>query len=118
LPGYLAAGAGVGYLFPSQASAAAVSVPSDRFATGMAMNITARQLGAALGVAVLVSVVAGNVLGGLRGPGVADLRGGFVMCAIGILAVMVVTLPWRPIWAAEASGREPSSAAEINVPMG
>src|SRR6202140_882678 len=47
LPGYMVAGIGVGLVFPSQASAAAISVPPLRFTTGLAMNITARQLGAA-----------------------------------------------------------------------
>jgi EmrB/QacA subfamily drug resistance transporter len=57
LPGMLVGGAGVGLVIPSLTSAATSSLPPDRFATGSAVLSMSRQIGVALGVAVLVSVV-------------------------------------------------------------
>jgi EmrB/QacA subfamily drug resistance transporter len=57
LPGLLVTGAGVGLTLPSLASAAAASLPPARFATGSAVFTMSRQLGFALGVAVLVAVL-------------------------------------------------------------
>ena len=57
LPGLLAAGIGVGFVLPSLASAAASSVPRERFATGSAIYTMTRQLGFVLGVSILVAVM-------------------------------------------------------------
>lgn len=57
LPGLILTGAGVGLVLPSVASAAAMSLPPARFATGSAVFSMARQIGAVLGVAVLVALV-------------------------------------------------------------
>ena len=57
LPGMLIGGAGVGLVIPSLTSAATSSLPPERFATGSAVLSMSRQIGVALGVAVLVSVV-------------------------------------------------------------
>jgi len=58
LPGLLIGGAGVGLLIPTLTGAGASSLPEQRFATGAALLTTGRQVGAALGVAVLVAVLA------------------------------------------------------------
>jgi EmrB/QacA subfamily drug resistance transporter len=58
LPGLLVGGAGVGLLIPTLTAAGASSLPEQRFATGAALLTTGRQMGAALGVAVLVAVLA------------------------------------------------------------
>jgi EmrB/QacA subfamily drug resistance transporter len=57
LPGMLVGGAGVGLVIPSLTSAATSSLPPNRFATGSAVLAMSRQIGVALGVAVLVALV-------------------------------------------------------------
>jgi EmrB/QacA subfamily drug resistance transporter len=57
LPGMLAGGAGVGLTFPTLSSAAAAALPPARFATGSAVLGMTRQIGAVLGVALLVVVL-------------------------------------------------------------
>jgi EmrB/QacA subfamily drug resistance transporter len=57
LPGLLITGAGVGLSIPTLSSAAAASLAPQRFATGIAVLTMSRQIGAALGVAVLIAIV-------------------------------------------------------------
>jgi EmrB/QacA subfamily drug resistance transporter len=57
LPGMLLTGAGVGMTFPTLSSAAAAALPPARFATGSAIVGMSRQMGAVLGVALLVVVL-------------------------------------------------------------
>jgi EmrB/QacA subfamily drug resistance transporter len=93
LPGYALAGVGVGLVYPSQASAAATAVPPIHFGAGIGLNITARQLGAALGVALLVAILGTSALGAAPGRALGDFHAGFALCAIGSLLVALVTLP-------------------------
>jgi EmrB/QacA subfamily drug resistance transporter len=82
LPYGIVGGAGIGLGLPALIGATATGLPPARFATGMALATTARQLGAVLGVALLVAVV------GTPAPddAVAAYHGGFALCA-GALAV-------------------------------
>ena len=57
LPGMLVSGAGVGLVIPTLTGAGASSLPPERFATGAAVLTMGRQIGAALGVSVLVAVL-------------------------------------------------------------
>jgi MFS family permease len=57
LPGMILTGIGVGLTLPTLVSAAVSSVPSHRFATGSGVVTMARQLGIAVGVAILVTVL-------------------------------------------------------------
>jgi EmrB/QacA subfamily drug resistance transporter len=57
LPAALLTGLGVGLTFPVLSAAAVAGLPSDRFAVGSAVNQTARQVGGALGVAMLVAIL-------------------------------------------------------------
>ncbi len=57
LPGMLLTGAGVGLVIPTLTGAGASSLAADRFATGAAVLTMGRQIGAALGVAILVAVL-------------------------------------------------------------
>jgi EmrB/QacA subfamily drug resistance transporter len=57
LPGMLIGGAGVGLVNPSLAAAATAQLPPTRLATGSAILTMSRQLGSALGVALLVAVL-------------------------------------------------------------
>jgi EmrB/QacA subfamily drug resistance transporter len=78
LPGQALSGAGVGLVLPALTSAAARSLPPQRFATGVAMSLTMRQLGIVLGIAVVVAVI------GTPAPGGAldAYRDGLALCAI------------------------------------
>lgn len=57
LPGTLLVGVGIGFTFPVLSAGAVSSLPSARFAVGSAVNQTARQVGGALGIAVLVTLI-------------------------------------------------------------
>ena len=60
LPGQILTGAGVGLMIPTLTGAGASSLAPERFATGAAVLTMGRQIGVALGVAVLVAVLGTN----------------------------------------------------------
>ena len=57
LPGTLLMGLGIGLTFPVLSAAAVSSLPPERFGVGSAVNQTARQVGGAIGVAILVAIL-------------------------------------------------------------
>ncbi len=57
LPGMVLLGIGAGTLFPNLAGAAVASAPGDSFATATSLNSVARQVGAALGVALVIAIL-------------------------------------------------------------
>jgi EmrB/QacA subfamily drug resistance transporter len=57
LPGMVLLGIGAGTLFPNLTGTAVASAPGGNFATATGMNSVARQIGAALGVAVVVVII-------------------------------------------------------------
>jgi MFS family permease len=57
LPGTLLMGLGIGLTFPVLSAAAVSSLPPERFGVGSAVNQTARQVGGAIGIAILVAIV-------------------------------------------------------------
>ena len=57
LPGTLVVGLGIGLTFPVLSAAAVSSLEPQRFAVGSAVNQTARQVGGAIGVAILVVIL-------------------------------------------------------------
>jgi EmrB/QacA subfamily drug resistance transporter len=57
LPGIAISGAGVGLMIPTLTGAGASSLAPERFATGAAVLTMGRQIGSALGIAVLVAVL-------------------------------------------------------------
>jgi MFS family permease len=63
LPGMAVGGMGVGFVLPSVQGAAMSTLPPALFSTGTAKISMARQIGAALGIAILVAVI------GVPGPG-------------------------------------------------
>ncbi len=69
LPGFMLGGAGVGMTLGTLPAAATAALPPQRFATGTAVFGMARQLGSAIGVAVLVALLdssGGDLLSGLQ----------------------------------------------------
>ena len=57
LPGMVILGVGAGLTFPTLSGAAVGSVPGPRFAVATSLNAVARQLGAALGVSILIAIL-------------------------------------------------------------
>lgn len=57
LPGGIIVGAGIGFVFPALAGAAVKKLPQERMGAGIALNMTARQTGGAVGVAMLVAML-------------------------------------------------------------
>ncbi|HMS62565.1 MAG TPA: MFS transporter [Solirubrobacteraceae bacterium] len=57
LPVMFILGVGAGICFPVVGGAAVAEIPGGRFATGTGLNSVARQLGAVLGIALLVAIV-------------------------------------------------------------
>ena len=57
LPGMLIGGAGVGLVNPALTAAATAQLPPARLATGSAVLTMSRQIGSALGIALLVAVL-------------------------------------------------------------
>jgi EmrB/QacA subfamily drug resistance transporter len=63
LPGLVTGGAGVGLVIPSLAGASTITLPPARFATGTAVLSMTRQIGMALGVAVLIAIFGTSTAG-------------------------------------------------------
>jgi EmrB/QacA subfamily drug resistance transporter len=61
LPGMVIGGASVGLMIPTLTGAGTSALPPERFATGAAVLTMGRQVGSALGVAMLVAVLGSNV---------------------------------------------------------
>jgi len=83
LPGMMISGAGVGLVIPTLTGAGASSLAPERFATGAAILTMGRQIGAALGVAVLVAVL------GSEAGTAADFHSAWMITVIGGLATAV-----------------------------
>jgi EmrB/QacA subfamily drug resistance transporter len=86
LPGMVIGGIGVGLVLPSLTGAAAAALAPERLATGIAVQTTGRQIGSALGVALLVAVLAGASRA-------VDYRAAWeLMLAGGLAAALALTL--------------------------
>jgi EmrB/QacA subfamily drug resistance transporter len=88
LPGMLIGGIGVGLVIPSLTGAVAATLPPERLATGIAVQTTGRQLGSALGFAILIAVLgtphsAGDFDGGWKFMLAASLLAGVSLLAVG-----------------------------------
>ncbi len=79
LPGMLMSGSGVGLVIPTLTGAGASSLAPERFATGAAVLTMGRQVGSALGIAVLVAVLGTAAT-------LADFRAGWLISASGAVA--------------------------------
>jgi MFS family permease len=108
LPGGVVAGLGIALAFPVLASASVSDLPAVRFGTGSAVNAAARQIGAVLGVAIIVAIV------GTPSPATAlnVFQDGWTVMAVVALAAGVVALllPRRATVTAAAAQPEPESA--------
>lgn len=96
LPGMLLTGVGVGLTLPTLIGAAAAALPPARFATGSAVTTMGRQIGAVVGVAVVVSVLgtphsAGQALDAFRHGWIAVL----VATALALVTAVVLATVQR-----------------------
>ena len=94
LPATLVTGLGIGFTFPVLSAAAVSSLQPARFAVGSAVNQTARQVGGALGIAVLVAILGADRVG-------PDALGSFrhlwAYCASAAVIAGVASLPLRGV---------------------
>jgi EmrB/QacA subfamily drug resistance transporter len=99
LPGNLITGIGVGLVIPTLTGAGASSLAPDRFATGAAVLTMGRQIGAALGVALLVAVL------GTGGASATDFHATWLITVIAGLAtgaaMLAIGPPAKPAPASE-----------------
>jgi EmrB/QacA subfamily drug resistance transporter len=102
LPGALLTGSGVGLSFAGYSSAAVAELPPARFATGSAISSCFRQLGAVLGIAVLIALLG-------SAPGVATFHHAyFLMAATGAAAGLTALALGRvratlPAWTSKSA---------------
>ena len=94
LPGMVIGGAGVGFVIPTLTGAGASSLAPERFATGAAVLTMARQIGVALGVAVLVAVLGSNP------SSAADFHSAWLISVIGALGTALALAALGPARAA------------------
>ncbi|GGO95453.1 MFS transporter [Wenjunlia tyrosinilytica] len=97
LPMGLVGGTAFGATMTALSTAAAASVPPRKFASGIGLTTTARQLGGALGVAAMAAIVAARGLGGPQA--FLDV---FLFCALASGAAAVAGLGLR--WASRGGG--------------
>jgi EmrB/QacA subfamily drug resistance transporter len=85
LPFVLVTGASVGTVIPALSAAANAHLPANRFAMGSALYTTGRQVGAALGIAIVSALQA-------RSPGTAGYRHSYAYIAVVMALTAIVML--------------------------
>jgi EmrB/QacA subfamily drug resistance transporter len=103
LPIGLVLGAGMGLVTTGTSTAAALSLPSNAFAAGTGLNQTARQVGGALGIATLATLIQSGH------PGSATtFEHVYVFCALaaGGAAIAGLGLTLRPVAAPQVTERD------------
>ena len=90
VPGGFVGGWGLGFAATALSSIAATSLPPVRFAAGVGMNLTARQVGGAIGTAGLAAIMASYA-----NPGVNAFHAVYIACTIAtvIAAALSLLLP-------------------------
>ena len=113
LPAQMIGGAGVGLVLPSVSAAATGPLPPARFATGTAVLGMSRQLGSALGVAILVAILAES--SGHGAGAVAAFASGWAFIIGAAATAAAVLLAVGPVRIGSA-GAEPDAVAPGPVP--
>jgi EmrB/QacA subfamily drug resistance transporter len=88
LPGQLLGGLGVGLMLPAFTALAASTLPATRLATGIGVQTTFRQIGAALGIASFVAIVGSSTLASK-----SDFDGAWLFMAVASAGAGVVLIP-------------------------
>jgi hypothetical protein len=92
VPSALLGGSGLGLALTCLSAAAAAAVPPLRFAAGIGMTLTARQLGGALGAAMLAAIIASSAVPGSVASFHHVYAAGTVIAVVAaVLAAAVVT---------------------------
>jgi EmrB/QacA subfamily drug resistance transporter len=109
LPAVLSAGVGVAMIVPLLTSAAVAGLPSDRFATGSAVNAALRNIGQTLGVAIFVAFVGGAAHADL----LAHHRLAWWLVAAAGIAVTATSwrLPTSDEWLVRSRAASPSTSS-------
>jgi EmrB/QacA subfamily drug resistance transporter len=100
LPASLLTGLGVALTFPVLSAAAVAGLPADRFAVGGALNQTSRQMGAVLGVALLVSILGAPTS---RAAALDAFQRAWLLCALASVLAAVISSRQRRVEAAAPS---------------
>lgn len=91
IPAGILGGGGIGIVVTVLGATAANALPPHRFAAGTGMNLTARQLGGALGIAVLAAVFAAH-----PGDPLAGFHTVFLLCAgFAAVSACLIAIPSR-----------------------
>ncbi len=115
LPGMIITGIGVGLTLPSLMSTAASSLPPPSFATGSGVVNMLRQVGFAVGVAMLVAVL-GNPHGA-RAELTAFRHGWYATAAAAIAAALsAIALRRRPAQGSRVSTSEAARSPDLTAP--
>ena len=113
LPGYAIIGAGVGLVMPTLASSVMSAVPANRGGMAAGTMTTARQLGFAIGIAVLGTVFAGQARSYLSDHGAPDPVGTAHGLAAGQAGRIVAAVP-DSVRESVAAGLRGASAAGLD----
>jgi EmrB/QacA subfamily drug resistance transporter len=103
LPGTLVGGIGVGLVLPAITALAASTLPPARLATGIGVQTTFRQIGAALGLASFVAIIGSSTL-----TTKSDFDGSWLFMAIAAAGAGIVLTPLLR--------HRPRAAAEVPAP--
>jgi MFS family permease len=88
LPGQALGGLGIGLMLPAFTALAAATLPPERIATGIGVQTTFRQIGAALGLASFVAIVGSSTLANK-----SDFNGSWLFMAIAAASSGLILTP-------------------------
>ncbi|MFD3779318.1 hypothetical protein [Streptomyces sp. NPDC058612] len=113
LPGMMLTGLGVGMTLPVLTGASAAALPPARFAAGSAVTSMGRQIGAVLGVAILIGILGTPA----SGHAVAAFQHGWYAVAVASLLAACATVPLvRQPRPAPAKAADVTEAAGTGAP--
>jgi EmrB/QacA subfamily drug resistance transporter len=111
LPGFLIGGVGVGLALPTMTAAGATALPAERFATGTGVLTMARQIGAVIGVAIIVVII--GAPHGLAEAQNAFRHGWYATAGVGVLAAVASLVIPRSTAKPQALSAQSPAAAPV-----
>jgi hypothetical protein len=107
LPGALVGGTGIGLVLPALTALATATLPPARLATGIGVQTTFRQIGAALGLSAFVALVAGSTLAAKSDFDRAWLFMAVIAACTGLLFMPLFQTRAEPVAAEPAATADP-----------